>query len=122
MKKFRKLFLVFFALFFIIFLCHLPGWILEHCYNSTSDKYYNFSNLLREFIRQNKILEALFSFLIYKIPDWTIIPTIVLNGANMVFGFVNFKKKWWYYLLLAISIFLSFVLFDYYQISLDPME
>ena len=120
MKKFRKLFFVFFTIFFIIFLCHLPGYVSEKCWCYNDKMYFVLWNPLNNFF--HKFLCFLYPQAVYLIPYWTIIPTIVLNGANMVFGFVNFKKKWWYYLLLAISIFLSFVLFDYYQIRLDPME
>ena len=117
MKKFGKLFFVFFALFFIIFLCHLPGYITENTGGYPDEMYFKFWDPLDSFFRKSKILSPIYNEIIYKIPDWTIIPTIVLNGANMVFGFVNFKKKWWFYLLLAISILLSYGLYDYYELA-----
>ena len=42
---------------------------------------------------------------------------IILNTANMIFGFINYKKKWWYYL--NDSILFSILLHDYYAIEFE---
>jgi len=42
---------------------------------------------------------------------------VILNTANMIFGFINYKKKWWYYLILMIGILFLILLHDYYAIE-----
>ena len=46
-----------------------------------------------------------------------IMSVVILNTANMIFGFINYKKKWWYYLILMIGILFLILLHDYYAIE-----
>ena len=59
-----------------------------------------------------------FFFLLYRIDYRTIMSVVILNAANMIFGFINYKK-WWYYLILMISILFSILLHDYYAIEFE---
>jgi hypothetical protein len=54
--------------------------------------------------------------MLYKIPEFTMLTAIIINGANMIFGFINYKKKWWYYLILVITVIMSIMLWDCFQI------
>ena len=66
-------------------------------------------------------IKDVYDWLIYKIPDFTLIPAFLINVGNMVLGFVRYKKKWWYYLLLAVSVLCSVLLLDYYVIYNDDV-
>jgi hypothetical protein len=54
--------------------------------------------------------------MLYKIPEYTMPIAIIINGPNMIFGFINYKKKWWYYLILVIIVIMSIMLWDCFQI------
>ena len=114
--KYKIVFIVLIILFFTLFLCHMPGYILEKCLGYPDEMYYTFWNPLDNFLRSNKVLNYLYHLVLYKISSWTIYPAVILNAGNMVFGFIHYKKKWWYYLILAVSILCSVLLLDYYDI------
>ena len=61
---------------------------------------------------KSEIIYNFFWHWVNKISEWTLVTSFVVNIANMVFGFINFKKKWWYYVILLISILLSVILID----------
>lgn len=59
-------------------------------------------------------------FILHKVPLWSTPITIIANAINMIFGFKLFKKKWWFYLILFLSILLTIVLIDYYRLEARP--
>lgn len=59
-------------------------------------------------------------FVLHKVPLWSTPITIIANAINMIFGFKLFKKKWWFYLILFLSILLTIVLIDYYRLEASP--
>ena len=120
-NKCKIVFIVLIILFVTLFFCHMPGYILEKCLGYPDKMYYNFWNPLDNFLRGNKVLNFLYHLVLYKIPTWTIYPTVLINTANMIIGFKCYKKKWWYYLLFAISVMCSVLLLDYYAIYNDDV-
>ena len=115
-NKCKIVFIVLIILFVTLFFCHMPGYILEKCLGYPDEMYYKFWKPLNNFLHGDKVLNYLYHLVLYKIPAWTIYPVIILNAANMIFGFIHYKKKWWYYLVLALSILCSVLLLDYYEI------
>lgn len=115
-KKYVILFFIISLLYFGYCICIIPSYLLEKClkYNdipwTTIDGFF-----IRSFIKD------VYDWLIYKIPDFTLIPAFLMNAGNMVWGFVRYKKKWWYYLLLAVSVLCSVLLLDYYAIYNDDV-
>jgi hypothetical protein len=105
------IFLIIFWLFFIYCICIIPSYLFEKSmgYNTQPWAYFNY-NLYHSFIGN------IYDKLIYKIPDYTIIPAFIVNVGNMILGFKYYKKKWWYYLILVLSIMCSILLLDYYTI------
>lgn len=69
---------------------------------------------IREIIIHNDFLFKFHKALRHRIPDWSMPIAVIINGINMFFGFKQYKNKWWYYLLLVISIFITVVLIDCY--------
>ena len=92
-NKCKIVFIVLIILFVTLFFCHMPGYILEKCLGYPDKMYYNFWNPLDNFLRGNKVLNFLYHLVLYKIPAWTIYPVIILNAANMIFGFIHYKKN-----------------------------
>ena len=115
-SKYRKLFLVLAVLYFIYFLFFLPEIILNKCMDNPKDKFWN---TIDDFVHDVKALNFIRSILFNKIADTTIMPAIYLNAVNMVYGFINYKKKWWYYMILAVSILLSVILRGHYVYELE---
>ena len=72
-------------------------------------------------ICKNSIIEKYFYFMLHKIPEWTMLVSVMINSGNMYFGFREYKKKWWYYVILSISILMSLLLLDCWWI-LDTAE
>ena len=105
---------IFGALFFIYLIysvCIIPSYLLERSMGYVTQPWASIKYKLH-----TSFIGPLFSWLYYKIPDFTLIPAFVVNAGNMAFGFIHYKKKWWYYLILAVSILCSVLLLDYYEI------
>ena len=71
---------------------------------------------ISDFFRSSELLYNYYCHLRNKTSINMIIIALVVNMANMIFGFINYKKKWWYYLILVITIIMSIMLWDCFQI------
>ena len=118
MKRYRKIFWIFLILYFIYFLSFIPGYILTHTLDYLEEEQYRFWESLDKVFQKNKILNYFYYLVIFKIPDWTIIPMLIVNAANMALGFTQYKKKAWFYILLVLIIITSLILCDYFYIRL----
>lgn len=104
--------IVLLVLYFLFFIYTFPTYIERKCFGySPSVMWFKISNL---FLNGPPILEKYYRLLRDKVPQNTILVSVILNIGNMIFGFIHFKKKWWYYLLLFISIVISIILKDCY--------
>ena len=92
-NKYKIVFIVLIILFGTLFFCHMPGYILEKCLGYPDEMYYKFWKPLNNFLHGDKVLNYLYHLVLYKIPTWTIYPVIILNAANMIFGFIHYKKN-----------------------------
>ena len=110
-KNYLLIFLSIVLLCIIYCICIFPSYVLEKklMYNDMP-----WTSINAHFKHSN--LKRIYLWLRYKIPEETIFPVILINIGNAIFGFIKFKNKWWYYLILAISILCSVFLLDYYEI------
>ena len=113
-----KIFWIFLILYFIYFLCFVPGDILSHTSDYLNDFQCIFWTSLENFFEKNVVLNHFYHLVIFKIPDWTIIPMLIVNAANMALGFTQYKKRTWFYILLVLIIITSLILCDYFYIRL----
>ncbi len=117
--KNRKVHAIIFSVILIAFIvyyfCCMPTYILMKILGPHDNMYFIWYKI-DSFILNNGILNSIFKTLLYKIPEYTMPIAIIINGANMIFGFINYKKKWWYYLILVITIIMSIMLWDCFQI------
>ena len=120
-------FILVFSLFAIYFLFCLPTYISS---KYLSSPYASFSFLWEKLFlflfKIDKIggfpnFAKTFSYnIIHKVPVWSIPITIITNTINMIFGFKILRKRWWYYLILFLSILLTVVLIDCYRLESSP--
>ena len=115
-KIIEAVFLSLFFMYFIYCVCIIPSYLLERSMGYVTQPWASIKYKLH-----TSFIGPLFSWLYYKIPDFTLIPAFVVNAGNMVLGFVRYKKKLWYYLLLAVSVLCSVLLLDYYVIYNDDV-
>ena len=108
------LWIVFFA-FVVFYICCMPTYVVMKFVGPHASIYFIWCEI-RELILNNDILHSFYNALVFKIPECIMLIAIIINGANMIFGFINYKKKWWYYLILAISIIMSIMLWDCWYI------
>ena len=116
-----------FAIFVIYFIFCLPTYVslkfLSYPYVSFS---FLWEKLFLFLFRIDKIgsfpnFAKTFSYhIIHKVPVWSIPITIITNTINMIFGFKILRKRWWYYLILFLSILLTVVLIDCYRLESSP--
>lgn len=116
LKKYNKVyFYIISIIFFSFFIFCIPTYI--HI-SFLSYPYHIFSEISVKihdsYIRNSKILRYYYYILINKVPKWSIPTAIFINGLNMYLGFHSLKKKWWYYLICAICLVISFLLADCY--------
>ena len=108
------LWIVFFA-FIVFYICCMPTYIQMKIVGNHDSMYYIWCKI-DEFILNNDVLNLFFITMRNKFPEYTMLIAIIINGINMIFGFINYKKKWWYYLILVISIIMSIMLWDCWYI------
>ena len=117
--KNRKVHAIIFSVILIAFIvyyfCCMPTYIIMK-YVGPHDNMYFIWYKIDRFILNNDILNSFYNAIVFKIPEYTMLIAIIINGANMIFGFINYKKKWWYYLILVISIIMSIMLWDCWYI------
>ena len=120
-KNLRKnnrllIFLIGFIIFIIFFILSLPSYIIMKSIDSYK---YCFPNLWKKvdcFLFSTKFIKDFSNYIVFKIPEWTMPVAVIINGINMFFGFKDYKKKWWYCIILLISIFISIMLIDCWYI------
>ena len=125
MNKFRKVFWIILILYLIYFLCCIPEYILNHVLANPMypEHNYKFWGTIFDAIHDNVLLSHLYHLLLFRIPNWTIIPMLTLNACNMAYGFMQYRKKWWMYLLVAVAILTVVILLDYlYLLSLPDWD
>jgi len=114
-KAYTIIFSVILIAFIVYYFCCMPTYIQMKIVGNHDSMYYIWCKI-DEFILNNDILNSFFITMRNKFPEWTMLIAIIINGANMIFGFINYKKKWWYYLILVIIIIMSIMLWDCFQI------
>ena len=110
-KKYIIILFIVSLFYFCYSICFIPSYLLEKClaYNDAP-----WTTIDGFFIKSQ--IRDIYKWLIYKIPDYTIIPAFIVNVGNMILGFKYYKKKWWYYLIFILSVMCSILLLDYYTI------
>lgn len=123
--KNRKVHAIIFSVILIAFIvyyfCCMPTYVVMKFVGPHDSIYFIWCEI-RELILNNDILHSFYNALVFKIPEYTMPIAIIINGANMIFGFVNYKKKWWYYLILVITIIMSIMLWDCFQILIHEED
>ena len=114
-KAYTIIFSVILIAFIVYYFCCMPTYIQMKIVGNHDSMYYIWCKI-DEFILNNDILNLFFITMRNKFPEWTMLIAIIINGANMIFGFINYKKKWWYYLILIITVIMSIMLWDCFQI------
>lgn len=115
-KAYTIIFSVILIAFIVYYFCCMTTYIqMKIVGNQDNTTYFIWCNI-DEIILNNDILNSFFITMRNKFPEWTMLTAIIINGANMIFGFINNKKKWWYYLILIITIIMSIMLWDCFQI------
>ena len=118
----KVIFVIVFILYFIYFVNCLPIYIHMNMLSFPYELIPSLANKIYDsIICKNSIIEKYFYFMLHKIPEWTMLVSVMINSGNMYFGFREYKKKWWYYVILSISILMSLLLLDCWWI-LDTAE
>ena len=68
------------------------------------------------FVQRNAVTRSLYYNMLHKVPEWSMPIAIISNGANMLYGFKKYKNKWWYYLILVLTIVMSLIILDCFHI------
>lgn len=116
MKKtvIKIIFIANFIINLVGFVVSFPKYIhLKFLYSTNFDLWLKIHALLLE---GNYGLRTYYRFMRDNLPDSFILLAIILNIINMIFGFVNYKTKWWYYVILVITIVMSIILWDCFYI------
>ena len=124
--KNRKVHAIIFSVILIAFIvyyfCCMPTYVSHKVMSFSDEPFYNLCSCIFSTINKNEIIYNFFWYWVHKIPEWTMLTAIIINGANMIFGFINYKKKWWYYLILVITIIMSIMLWDCFQILIHEED
>ena len=115
-NKINTTFTLTFILYVIFFICCLPSYV---CLKHIDIYLYDFKWLwefLDYILFRIKCINHFSNLVLFKIPDFTVLISVIINIANMSLGFAKFKKNWWYYVLLLISFIMSLMLLDYWHI------
>lgn len=67
---------------------------------------------ISDFFRSSELLYNYYCHLRNKTSINMIIIALIVNAINMFFGYFNFKKKAWYYVVLCLSWLISLMLVD----------
>ncbi len=108
----KIIFLIVFIIYFIYFILIVPTYVSLKVMSFSDEPFYNLCSCIFSTINKNEIIYNFFWHWVHRIPEWTLVISFVTNFANMVFGFINFKKKWWYYIILAFSVLSTLMLID----------
>ena len=109
------IFIIFVLAFLLVYIYCLPTYIERHILGSyngwlpeLSEKFY-YSVVLN-----NKVLYTFFEKYVNNIDAWKIPLAIICNAVNMFIGYFNFKKKAWYYIVLCLTCFVTWMLIECY--------
>ena len=80
------------------------------------DKGDNIWIYIRNIIVSNDLIFDIHKSLRRTILVWTMPIAIISNGTNMLYGFKKYKNKWWYYLILVLTIVMSLIILDCFRI------
>lgn len=47
------------------------------------------------FVQRNTVTGSLYYNMLHKVPECAMPIAIIINGANMLYGFKKYKNKWW---------------------------
>ena len=108
----KMIFIIVLIIYLIFFVLTIPTYVSLKVMSFSDEPFYNLCSYIFSAINKSEIIYNFFWHWVIKISEWTLVTSFVVNIANMVFGFINFKKKWWYYVILLISILLSVILID----------
>lgn len=104
-----------FALLTVYSVCCLPTYISLK-FDDYSDKYHHIWAGIRSYTKEHEFLKDIYFSLLLSIPEWTMLFAVLGAIADMVFGFINYKKKWWYYLILVLTISMCVFLLDCHNV------
>lgn len=116
------IFIVLFILYSIYFILCLPTIIILKVLGDINAPLYEFWETLDKCFMHHKLLKKFFYTFVYNIPMATIPITIIINTINIIFGFINFRKKTWYYVILFLSLIITWMLIEcYYLYTFEPV-
>ncbi len=122
MKKYRILFWIILILYFVFFVCCIPKYILYHVLANPMYHEWNYSfwkTIYRSILSHN-VLSNVYNWLLFKIPNCTIIPMVLLNAGNMFYGWKLYRKNRWFFVVLAFVILTFLIMGDYIYLLLLP--
>lgn len=122
MSKYQKIFWIILILYFVFFVCCIPKYILYHVLANPLYREINYSfwKTIYRSILSNNVLSNVYNWLLFKIPNWTIIPMVVLNAVNMFYGWKLYRRKRWFFIVLAFVIITVIIMGDYVYLMLLP--
>ena len=108
----KKNMLIIIVIFILFFICCFPTYVGMKNLGYPKYQLPELWNSLDSFMLKNKFLRPFAKCIDHKIPEWTMPIAVIVNGINMFFGFKEYKKNWWYYVILLVSILMSLMLID----------
>ena len=111
--KSKKVHIIIFSLVMIAFIAFffyfIPTYVqIKYLGNDEYDIWLK----IREVFDKSKMLNDYYCYLRHKTSINMIIIALIVNAINMFFGYFNFKKKAWYYVVLCLSWLISLMLVD----------
>lgn len=121
-SKYKKLFWIILLLYFVYFLCCIPKYILYHVLANPMyhELNYNFWDSIYRLILSSNVLSKIYNRILFTIPNWTIIPMLVFNAGNMIYGYMLYRKKRGFFIVLAFVIITVLIMCDYIYLLLLP--
>lgn len=110
-------FIIIFLLFLTFFIIIIPTYIHMGILMDPGKLIPDLSRKLHNiFVQRNTVTGSLYYNMLHKVPECAMPIAIIINGANMLYGFKKYKNKWWYYLILVLTIVMSLIILDCFHI------
>lgn len=92
-KIFKYIFVFGLLCFFAYFICYMPTCIITYCLCYAGTFMPDLSRAIYDkFVRNSSTIKNIYYDLTYSIPEWTMPIATIINAANMILGFINYKK------------------------------
>ena len=116
--KLKNTFFIFcvFVVLYIVFFIMCFSTYSQCKFMLWQDKGDNIWIYIRNTIVSNNLIFDIHKSLRHTIPVWAMPIAIIINSANMLYGFKKYKNKWWYYLILALTIIMTIIILDCFHI------